>query len=227
MKNLVILVFVFICHQGFSQCKTYRLDGKGDTLNCMDKNDLKQGKWISKIEPLRGEPGYQEIGSYKDNRKTGEWETFTLIGDPISVEHYRWGFKDGPSVYYNLNGIVREESWKAIDPKNPYDTVDVPDLKTDTVYRRVVKVESSTIKEGTWKYYDPQSGRLMKTEEYVLDQLVDPTKKLALTALNTTDSTTTKKADPSKLKPAEVLQYEKKNEGKKKIKVRDGATGGN
>jgi hypothetical protein len=28
-----------------------------------------------------------------------------------------------------------------------------------------------------------------------------------------------------KVKPAEVLQYEKKNAGKKKVKVRDGATG--
>ena len=50
MKNLILIVFAFICYQGFSQCKTYRLDGKGDTLNCTDKNDLKQGKWISKIE---------------------------------------------------------------------------------------------------------------------------------------------------------------------------------
>ncbi len=57
--------------------------------------------------------------------------------------------------------------------------------------------------------------------------MVDPTKKLALTAQNSSDSTTAKKTDPSKVKPAEVLKYEKKNEGKKKIKVRDGATGGN
>lgn len=224
MKKILCILFVFICYYAFAQCKTYKLDSKGDTLNCIDNKDLKQGKWISNVDALRGEPGYQEIGFYKDNHKTGEWQTYSLIGDPISVEHYRWGFKDGAAVYYNLNGIIREESWKAIDPKNPYDTVDVPDLNTDTVYRRVVKVESSTIKQGTWKYYDPQTGRLIKTEEYVLNELVDPTKKLNVTAQNSSDSTGVKK--PVKLKPAEILQYEKKNDGKKKIKVRDGATGG-
>ncbi|MBS1731009.1 MAG: hypothetical protein JSS67_09580 [Bacteroidetes bacterium] len=226
MKILFIILFSLIFYNGYPQCKTYQLTGKGDTLNCVDQNDLKQGKWITRVASLRGEPGYQEIGFYKDNRKTGEWQTYSLIGDPVSIVHYRWGYKDGQAVYYNLNGVIREESWKAIDPKNPYDTVDVPDLNSDTVFRRIIKVESSTIKQGVWKYYDPQTGRLIKTEEYVLDQLVDPKNKVALNTQKGTDSTSVKKPDPSKVKPPEVLQYEKKNEGKKKIKVRDGATGG-
>jgi hypothetical protein len=40
--------------------------------------------------------------------------------------------------------------------------------------------------------------------------------------LNRVVAATDKKKIP---KPAEVLQYEKKNAGKKKVKVRDGATG--
>jgi hypothetical protein len=123
-------------------------------------------------------------------------------------------------------GRVREESWKAIDPKNPYDTIDVPDLNSDKIYKRVIKVDAFTVKHGTWNYYDPQTGALVKTEEYLLDQLQDPSKKN--TALSKSDSTGLKKSDSlttSKMKPPEVLEYEKKNSGKKKIKVRDGATG--
>lgn len=225
MKKLLFLYCLSIGFQAFSQCKTYRLNAKGDTLNCTDMNNQKQGRWEIKVESLRGEPGFQEMGNYKDNKKTGEWQTFSLIGDLMSIEHFRFGYKDGSCLYYNLNGLVREENWKATDPKYPYDTVDVPDLKTDTVYRRIVKVESSTVKQGTWKYYNPQTGALMKTEEYILDQLVDPNQKLKL-PINKSDSTLSAKPDPSKVKPPEILQYEKKNEGKKKIKVRDGATGG-
>src|ERR1051325_12249274 len=99
--------------------------------------------------------------------------------------------------------MVREESWHAVDPKNPYDTVDVPDLNTDAVYKRVVKVEGFTVKHGTWNYYDPQAGTLVKTEEYILDHLVDPKKKNLALAKNDSlgirrDSATTK------VKPKEV-----------------------
>ena len=77
MKKIFCTIFIFLCLHGFTQCKTYKLDNRGDTLNCIDNKDLKQGKWISKVDALRGEPGYQEIGFYKDNRKTGEWQTYS------------------------------------------------------------------------------------------------------------------------------------------------------
>src|SRR5678815_5670432 len=68
--------------------------------------------------------------------------------------------------------MLREESWKAVDPEKPYDTVDVPDLHSDVVYRRLVKLEGTTYKHGTWNYYNPQTGIITKTEDYVLDKLV-------------------------------------------------------
>jgi hypothetical protein len=147
-----------------------------------------------------------------------------LIGDLLALENYKWGYKNGVCSYFNLWGLLREESWKAVDPKNPYDTIEVPDLNSDVVYKRVVKVEGFTVKHGTWKYYDPQNGTIVKTEEYVLDRLVDPKKKNAFANV---DSSSAKKDTSltSKVKPKEVLEYEKKNSNKKKIKVRDGATG--
>lgn len=225
MRWIFILLILFPAIV-FAQCKTYTLGVKGDTLNCTDNNNLKQGKWINHVESLRGEPGYEEEGVFKDGSKIGTWRTYSLMGDILIIENFRFGFKDGLCSYYNLNGLLRQESWKAIDPKYPYDTVDVYDLNNpDITYKKVMRIESSSIKQGTWTYYDPATGAISKTEEYVLDQLVDPTKKhLALNgANNTADSTATTTIE--KPKPPEVLQYEKKNSNKKKIKVRDGATG--
>lgn len=201
------------------------IGAKGDTLNCTDNSSLKQGKWVNRVESVRGEPGYEEEGVYKDGAKTGMWRTYTLMGDIMAVENFRFGFKDGICNYYNLNGLVRQESWKAIDPKNPYDTVDVYDVNnTDVVTKKIVRVELSSIKQGTWIFYNPVTGAISKQEEYILNQLVDPaTKKVA----GVTDSTNTKDStvnNTAKAKPPEVVQYEKKN-AKKKIKVRDGATG--
>ncbi len=220
----------FVCSiislSSYGQWKSFALGVKGDTLNRVDQNNLKQGPWVTHVESLRGEPGYEEEGVYKDGKKEGAWRMYNLMGDLLAKENYKWGYKNGNCSYYNLYGIVREESWKATNPENPYDTIDVPDLNTDAVYKRIVKVEASTVKHGTWNYYDPQTSAIVKTEEYVLDQLVDPSKKNK--SLAKTDSASLKKSDTtitSKAKPREVLEYEKKNSNKKKIKVRDGATG--
>jgi len=207
----------------YSQYKSFIIGVKGDTLNRVDNDGLKQGKWVMHAPPLRGEPGYDEEGIYKNGKKEGTWRKYSEMGDLLAIENYMWGFKNGTCSYYNLYGLEHEESWKAIDPKNPYDTIDVPDLHSDTVYQRIVKVEASTVRHGTWRYYNPQTGMITKTEDYILDQLVDPRKKFSLAV----DSTSMAKVDTtsSKQKPKEVLEYEKKNSNKKKIKVRDGATG--
>ena len=227
MRSL-IFVCLIINLSLHAQWKSFGIGVKGDTLNCVDQNNLKQGPWVTHVESLRGEPGYEEEGWYKDGKKEGTWRMYNLMGDLLAKETYKWGYKNGTCSYYNLYGLLREESWKAIDPKNPYDTIDVPDLNTDAVYKRVVKVEASVVKHGTWNYYDPQTNALVKTEEYVLDQLVGPKKKNTSLVNNSKDSASLKKSDTtvtSKAKPKEVLEYEKKNANKKKIKVRDGATG--
>jgi hypothetical protein len=229
MRCLVFICFIFSI-SSHAQWKSFIIGVKGDTLNRVDENNLKQGPWVTRVESLRSEPGYEEEGIYEDGKKEGLWRTYNLMGDVLAQENYKWGYKNGNCSYYNLYGLVREESWKATDPKNPYDTVDVPDLNTDAVYKRVVKAEGFTVKHGTWNYYDPQTEAIVKTEEYVLDKLVDPKKKNASLAnrKNLSDSSSSLKKDTaltSKAKPKEVLEYEKKNSNKKKIKVRDGTTG--
>ena len=218
---------LFISIAASSQCKSYRLTNNGDTINCIDNNDKRQGKWSVRVEGVRGEPGYEEEGIYKDGKKEGVWRVYTSMGDLSAIERYRWGNKDGKSQYYSIAGPVREESWKAVNPANPYDTVDVIDpVDPSKVERRVVKIEGTAVKHGPWKYFDNSSGAIIKTENYFLDKLEDPAK--ALSAANgdafSPDSANSKTAKaPAKIKPKEVLDFEKKI-GKKKVKVIDGTT---
>lgn len=224
LKYSALILALGMAHLSFAQCKTYIIGVKGDTLNCTDYAGMKQGKWVIKTPALRGEPGYEEEGVFKDNKKEGFWRRYSEQGDIQAIEGYKYGYKNGISQYYSLQGLIREESWRAVNPEHPYDTIRVYDLKDPDKYDlREIKVDGTTYKQGTWKYYDPQTGLITKTEDYVMDKKVDPFtgRSLEGVAASDTSAIAKKKID----KPAEVLQYEKKNSNKKKIKVRDGATG--
>lgn len=213
----LFLLFFLLPVAGFTQTKSFIIGVKGDTLNRVDKTDKKQGPWINRYEAARGEPGYEEEGEYIDDRKEGSWRKYNLMGDLFAVENYRWGFKDGASLYFNISGnLTREESWRAFDPEKKYDTIDVEDVMNPGNYSQVIiKNEGSSIKHGTWKFYDGD-GFTTKTEFYRLGQIdksFDPP-----TLARDSVSSTARKVE----KPKEVLEFEKKNAGKKKVRVRDG-----
>jgi hypothetical protein len=232
MRYLIVFALL-ISVQGFGQWKNYIIGVKGDTLNRVDLRGKQQGPWVVHVDDLRGERGYEEEGNFLNGQKTGTWRKFSLEGDLIAVENYRWGQKDGKSVYLNTNGDpVREESWRAVDPKNPYDTIDVvdPSNPSHILRKQIIKLEGYTLKNGTWKYYDNLSGKLEKTEHWVFDKLKedneDDMAPIAVTDDGKEESKPKAVEKKEKVKPKEVVEFEKKNSGRKKIRVRDGATGG-
>lgn len=230
--GFVLLLFLSV--NGFAQCKDYIIGVKGDTLNCVDAKGLKQGRWVIKVDNLRGERGFEEEGMFYNGKREGTWRRFSLEGDLIALENYRWGNKNGKNVYLSPMGDpLREESWKAVNPDNPNDTVPVYDINdpTKVVGTEVVKLEGFSLKHGTWRFFDPMTGRIEKTESWFLDK---PAKKTGdgeddLAPIDVTDTNaeaTPAEAKKTVAKPKEVLEFEKKNSGRKKIRVRDGNTGG-
>ena len=217
---------------GFGQYKNFIIGPKGDTLNRIDMKGKKQGPWVIHVDDNHGERGYEEEGYFLNDKRDGSWRQYSLDGDLIAVENYRWGNKDGKCQYYsNIGDLIREESWKAVNPDNPYDTVAVYDVNDPTkiVGTQIVKLEGFTLKHGTWKYYDPNSGTITKTEKWFLDKPAtgDSKNDDDLKPLDVTDNSAKKSDTAAKkamTKPQAVLDYEKKNSGKKKIKVRDGST---
>ena len=198
---------------------------EGDTLNRIDLKGLRQGFWLIRVEPLRLEPGFEEEGTFMDGKKQGVWKRYNLQGDMIAVERFREGYKDGLQTYFTRIGEpLREEHWKYVDPKNPYDTIDVPDLDNPMLTKStVIKLESAEVRHGEWKYFDPATGRVIKTEQYISGQ-----KFGAPGQIQTARKAQTEKTDTIRpaTKPKAVAEWEKKNQGKKKVTVRDGRTGG-
>lgn len=226
MRFLLLPLLIFSVNTIFSQCKSYRLSSNGDTLNCVDFNDLKQGRWIITTPKLRGEPGFEAEGVFKNNRKEGLWRTFNLMGDLIAQENFKWGNKNGRCLYFTLAGLEREESWRAVNPDKAYDTLDVVDPGNPNLYERiVVKNDGNSIKHGIWKTYSPNTGALIETEEYIMGKLkaeIDAEKINSLAISKPLADTTKKQA--SKILPKEVLDFNKK-QSKKNKPVVTGKTG--
>jgi len=214
--RFLLLFFLFISIRGFSQWKDYKIGVNNDTLNRVDKKNQKQGKWVIHHDELRGEPGYEEEGEFKDDRKEDIWRLYSLEGDVIGLERYKWGNKDSVCQYFTKTGeLIREERWKALNPDKLYDTLEIEDVDNLDHYKTViVKNEGVGIKNGEWRYYDPTTGMIFKTETYELGKLMPTKASTKNIALN--DST------KAVGKPKEVREFEKKGKGKKKIKYVDG-----
>jgi hypothetical protein len=112
--------------------------------------------------------------------------------------------------------LLREENWRAYNPDAPYDTIPVYGTDNNQIISyKIVKAEQYSVKNGDWTYYDPATGRILKIEKYDRGHLLQGPKSNEVAT----------EEPMKKIKPKEVLEYEKKNSGKKRIKVRDGQTG--
>jgi antitoxin component YwqK of YwqJK toxin-antitoxin module len=183
MKNIIssklalfLLLQLLLAGSSFAQYKEYKLNANGDTINAINKNGEKQGKWVIRVDELRGNPGYEEEGVFKKNVKDGYWRRYNLEGDLIAVEHYILGGKDGLQQYFTyLGDLEREESWKGYNPDAPYDTVAVYGTGSgEIIDYKIVKAEPYSVKHGDWKYYEPGSGRVIRSEKWERNNLVIP-----------------------------------------------------
>ncbi len=219
--SLTVVLSVLFFINGNAQYKEFTLSSKGDTLNAVDKKDLKQGKWINTVGEIRGEPGYDEEGIYKNDKKTGPWKRYSSTGDILAIENYRFGGKDGVQQYFSfLGNLEKEEEWRGFNPDAPYDTIAVyGEGNNEIIDYKIVKAEQYSVKHGEWRYFDP-GGRVLKTERYDRGQLLNNEGAKTITPV------TAESAKPKeKVKTKEILEYEKKYSKKKRTQMeRDGKT---
>lgn len=118
MKKFTFFI-LFISAVSFAQSQSYEIDDKTkDTLNLVDAQGKKQGKWIVRG---RHKPGtcYQpeqkvEEGRYTDNRKTGVWIEYYCNSNMKNKLTFVNGRPDGYAIMYHENGKISEEgNWKA------------------------------------------------------------------------------------------------------------------
>lgn len=145
---------------------------KEDNLNNTDAQNRKQGMWFNEVAALRGEPAYKEFGSYLDNQKTGLWYKLNGDGGLVAIENFRRGVLNGEVQYYSKGRLSCIGHYRGLNPDNKLDSIWVKDPETLLDTMVVVSSDIGTMKHGTWRYYDPISGRLTREEEYQVDDLI-------------------------------------------------------
>ena len=219
MKAFIIVIACLISLQSFSQYKSFKLTDGADTLNRLDNNNQKQGRWKIHINASRSDPAYDEEGNFKNNLKEGIWRKYDMYGLLFAQENYKWNNQNGLQQYLTQGQLEHDEMWRSVDPARKFDTIDVIDPIDQTkVESKIIKVESYALPFGKWKYYDPESGRVIKTEYYdALGKLYTPKKE--------GEAPVTDSIPKKMVKPKAVEEFEKSKKGKKSIRVRDGMTG--
>ena len=225
LKNIsVAAIVLMLTYNAGAQHKLFIISAKGDTINVVDKKNLKQGKWVTTVAELMGEPGYEEEGYYKNDKKNGPWIKYNSTVDIVAVENYRAGGKEGVQEYFNFLGdIEKHEEWKGYNPDTPYDTIPVYGQGNNEISSyKIVKAEPYSVPNGEWKYY-AAGGKLTKVEKYDRGHLLknEEDKPAVVTAVVTDDE-----KPKEKVKTREILEYEKKYSKKKRKQMeRDGKTG--
>jgi len=215
LQLFVCLIFLFVNSIVIAQYKQFSLNQNGDTINAINNEGKKVGKWVIEVGELRGEPGYVEEGVYKKGEKHGYWRKYTTLGDLLAVENYIYGGKAGLQQYFTFLGeLEHEENWKGYNPDAPYDTIPVYGTGSgEIVDYKIVKAEPYSVKDGEWRYYE--AGRLLRTEQWSNNNIVNPAAPKVVTSKQPY-------VKPEKVeKTPSMLDWEKKHRGKKYV---EGAT---
>ena len=143
------------------------------SVNRTDSKGKKHGMWYFSKAARMGEAGYIEFGSYEHGARQGVWYKMDKNSeDLISIETYKKGMLNGEVKYFDMGKLYCVGNYYALNPLQKYDTIVVTDPNTLLESYRVLATESGSIRHGLWRYYDPETGYMIKEEEYVADELV-------------------------------------------------------
>jgi hypothetical protein len=140
--------------------------------NLKDGQGKPQGFWYVQHEARMGEPPFTEFGSYDHGRKTGLWYKVDAEGSLVAVERYANNTLHGESKYFESGRLAVTGIYRGLNPAQDYDTIWVPDPVTGVEKPVVISTERGSLRHGLWRYYDTQTGRLAREEEYQVDDLI-------------------------------------------------------
>ncbi|TND08674.1 MAG: MORN variant repeat-containing protein [Bacteroidetes bacterium] len=226
MKKFTLILLFIVCKVGLAQ--SYEIYNN-DTINFVDVNGLRQGKWIiwgkMKKDPAFKDDQKVEEGNYKDSKKIGKWLEYHPNGNKKSDITYENNRPNGYAIMYYANGQKSEEGvWKGNRWVGDYKLY-YEDGKT----RQEFKFNPTGQREGTQKYYHP-NGQLAiegnwnggKEEGTVTEFYEDGTKKSEkVFAGGTMDAAKTKTYPPKNGVATVTLTPEEKKMAKEESKAID------
>lgn len=163
----LLCISFWLCHYtAFSQ------ERDSSTLNQFDEKGKRHGLWLIAKPGKMGERRVTELGHYEHGRRYGTWYTMDHVGEMVAVEIYRNGVLDGEAKYFENGQLYCVGNYRGLGPVSSIDTIIVVDPETYEEDYKGITSMSGTMRHGIWRYYDPESGILIREEEYVSDDLI-------------------------------------------------------
>ncbi len=142
------------------------------TVNLSDEKGRRHGLWWEKFAASLGEAAYTAFGAYDHGQKIGPWYKINEIGDLVAIENFRFNNLHGEAKYFELGNLVCVGNFRSLDPSSSYDTFIVVHPVTGVEKLVSVPTTRGSVRHGIWRYYDNRTGRMIKEEEYMVDELV-------------------------------------------------------
>ncbi|MCD6063250.1 MAG: hypothetical protein K0R82_1161 [Flavipsychrobacter sp.] len=171
MKLERIILFIAIC----CSCMGARAqtgDQLAQTYNRADDRGKRHGMWVLSQGERMGEPGFTEFGNYDHGIKMGPWYKLDGNGELQAMETFKNDVRDGEAKYFESGRMVAVGQYRGLNPKRERDTFLVEDPITGAQSLKWVATEKGSVRHGTWKFYDAPTGRLVREEEWQVDELV-------------------------------------------------------
>lgn len=147
-------------------------DNSASKANQYDENGKKHGVWWQAVACTDGEHNCHEWGYYDHGRKINQWIKMNGEGELLAKENYRNDALDGEVKYYDADHLTTIGHYRGLNPDNLYDTIVVVDPETGRERLQEIATDRGSLRHGSWKFYDEETGRLIKEEEYQVDELI-------------------------------------------------------
>ncbi|RYD59004.1 MAG: hypothetical protein EOP56_01885 [Sphingobacteriales bacterium] len=169
IKTIFVLLALYVAMEATAQAKT---DGQQPNINNLDAQGKKHGMWIVKEGARMGEAGYSELGSYNHGRKFGQWYKMNSDGEVVAIEHFRNNTLHGEVKYFEGGKLTSIGHYWGLNQDRTIDTIMVEHPITGDQSLVAVSSDRGSVRHGSWRFYDPESGRLVKEEQYQVDDLI-------------------------------------------------------
>lgn len=147
-------------------------DSVSHAINRLDRYGRKQGVWLNEYPERMGEDPYVEFGSYSGDEKVGTWYKMDQHGGVTAIEQFAHNVLNGEVKYFDQGMLAVTGYYRGLNPAYAFDTLVVADAETGEEKLVTVSTDRRTVKDGTWRYYDPATGRLIREEVYQVDELL-------------------------------------------------------
>ncbi|MES2479168.1 MAG: hypothetical protein V4561_08775 [Bacteroidota bacterium] len=165
--RLVLLYFLLLLCNSLNSIAQNKTE-----INQLDESGKPHGLWYTYTPAERGEAAESKFGHYDHGDKMGLWYVNDGKGNMISIETFKFNVRDGEAKYFENGQLTCIGHYRGLNPKVALDTVLIVDPITGDEKWVSVPTERGSVRHGSWRFYDEFSGRLIKEEQYQIDELI-------------------------------------------------------